>query len=74
MFFTAVNPMDDQSMEEVQYDLDKTKDRTIQKYLETSFKHSVWMQFKARSEEWITVLSNTITLTRSLQHTACDLY
>ena len=56
VFFTAVNPTDDdQIMEEVQYDLDKTKDRTIQKYLETSSKQSVLVQFKARTEERIAV-------------------
>ena len=67
VFFTAVNPMDeDQSLEEVH--------RTIQQYLETSLKHNVLVQFKARSEERIAVLSNTITRNRSLQHTTCDLY
>ena len=45
----------------------------MQKYLETSSKHSGLVQFKARSEERIAVLSNTITHNRSLQHTACDL-
>ena len=54
--------------------LGRTKDRTIQKYLETSSKQSVLVQSKARSEERIAVLSNTITRNCSLQHTACDLY
>ena len=55
--------------------LEQAQDRTIQKYLETSSKHGgVLVQFKARSEERIALLSNTITRNRSLQHTACDLY
>ena len=54
--------------------LGQAKDRSIQKYLETSSKHSVLVQFKTRSEERIALLSNTITRNRSLQHTACDLY
>ena len=41
--------------------LGQTKNRTIQKYLETSSKHSVLVQFKARSEERIAVWSKTIT-------------
>ena len=48
--------------------LGQTKARTIQKNLETSSKHSVLVQFKARLEERIAVLSNTITRNRSLQH------
>ena len=54
--------------------LGQAKDRTILKYLETSSKYSVLVQFKARAEERIAVLSNTITRIRSLQHTACDLF
>ena len=54
--------------------LGQAKDRSIQKYLETSSKHSVLVQFKTRSEERIAILSNTITRNRSLHHTACDLH
>ena len=61
--------------------LGQAKDRTIQKYLETlskysvlEQKYSVLVQIRARSEERIAILSNTITRNRSLQHTACDLY
>ena len=53
--------------------LGQAKDRTIQKYLETSSKLSVLVQFEARSEERIAILSNTVTRNRSLQHTACGL-
>ena len=70
-FFTAVNPMDDdQSMEEIRYDLDKPR---IAPYKKTH-QCSVLVQFKAPSEDRIAVLSNTITRNRSLQHTACDLF
>ena len=54
--------------------LGQAKARTKQKYLKTSSKHSVLVQFKARPEERIAVLTNTITRNRSLQHSACDLY
>ena len=54
--------------------LGQAKDRTIQKYLETSSKLSVLVHIKARSQERIAVLSKTITRNRSLQHTTCDLY
>ena len=75
VFFTAVNPMaDDQSMEEIRCDLNKPRIAHIQKYLETSSKHSVSAQLKARPVERIAILSNTITRNRSLQHTTFDLY
>ena len=70
-----MNPMDDdQSVEEVQYDLDKPRIAPYKKNLETSSKHNVLVQFKARSREKIAVLSDTITRNRSPQHAACDLY
>ena len=51
MFFTTVNPMDDdQSMEEILGFLGQAKDRFIQKYLETSSEHSVLVQIKGRPE------------------------
>ena len=46
--------------------LDQANDRSIQKYMETSPKHSVLVQFKTRSEGRIAILSNTITCNRSL--------
>ena len=52
--------------------LDQAKDRSIQQCLETSSKYCILVQFDARSEERIAILSNTITRNRSLQHTACD--
>ena len=55
-------------------DLNRAQNRSIQKYLETSSKHSVLVQYEARSGERIVILSNTITRDRLLQYTACDLY
>ena len=49
--------------------LGQAKDRTMHKYLEMSSKYSVLVQFKARSEEVIAILSNTITRNHSLQQT-----
>ena len=55
--------------------LGQAKDRTIHIVLgDIIKKQSVLVQFKARSEEGIAVLSNTITRSRSLQHTTCDLF
>ena len=52
MFFTTVNPMeDDQSMEEILGFLGQAKDRSIRKYLETLSKHSVLVQIEGRPEE-----------------------
>ena len=39
--------------------LDQAKDRSIQKYLETSSKYGILVQFKARSGERIAILPNT---------------
>ena len=75
VFCTAVNPMDDdQKYGRNSMQLGQAKARTIQKYLETSSKHSALVQFRARSEARIAILSNTITRNHSLQHTICDLY
>ena len=50
------------------------QNRSIQKYLVTSSKHNVLVQYEARSGERIVILSNTITRDRLPQHTTCDLY
>ena len=75
VFFTIVNPMDDdQSMEEQQCDLNKAR---IVPYWNTWKLHQntlLLVQLEARSEERIAISSNTITRNRSLQHTTCDLH
>ena len=61
MFFTVVNPMDArQDLEEVQYDLDKSRIEVYKKHLENSPNYRVLVQFETRSEKRIAVLSNTI--------------
>ena len=55
-------------------DLHRAQNRSIQKYLETSSKHCVLVQYEARSGERIVILPNTITRDRLPQHTTCDLY
>ena len=42
----------------------QAKDRSIQKYLETSSKYGMLVQFKARSGERIAILPNTVTCNR----------
>ena len=53
--------------------LGQAKDCTTQQYLETSSKYGILVQFEARSRERLAIISNTITCSRSLQHTACNL-
>ena len=72
VFFTEVNPMDDDHREADGRRW--TKGRAVQEYLETWSKHSVLVQFETRSRERIAILWNKITCTRSLRHIACDLY
>ena len=52
----------------------ETKDRAIQEYLETLSKSSMLVQFEARSRERLAILPDTVTCSRSLQHTACSLH
>ena len=52
----------------------ETKDRSVQEYLETPSKHCVLVQFEARSRERLAIWPNTVTCSRSLQHTACSLH
>ena len=62
---------EDQSMEEIRYDLDKPRIAPMQEYLETSSQYSVLVQFKSsHRRKDLQNLSNTIV---HLQHTACDL-
>ena len=75
VFFTAVNPMDDdQSMKEIRCDLDKPRIAPYKNIWRLHCKYGILVQLKARSEERIAILSNTITRNRSLQRTTCDLY
>ena len=74
VFVTAVNPMDDdQSMEEVQYDLDKPR---IAPYKNTWRPHQntvYWCNLQFAQKKGLQLYQNTITRNCSLQHTTCDL-
>ena len=52
----------------------QTQIRSVQKYLDSSTKCSLLVQFEDRSMKRIAVLSNSITCNHSFQHTTCDLY
>ena len=54
--------------------LDKAKDCSIQKYLETSSEYSIVVQFKTRSRERIAVLPDKVACNRSLRHTTSCLH
>ena len=74
MFFTKVNPMDDDhGMEETACDLNNPR-ITPHKNTWKPHQNSVLLQFEARSEERIAILSNTVTCNRPPQHTACSLH
>ena len=48
--------------------LDKVKDCSIQKYLETSSEYSIWMEFEICSRERLAVLPDKVACNRSLRH------
>ena len=54
--------------------LDQAKDRSIQKYLETSSKYCMLVQFEDPSGESTAILPNTVTCNRSPRHTTCSLH
>ena len=54
--------------------LDKAKDCSIQKYLETSSEYSILVQFKTRSRERIAVFPDKIKRSYSLRHTTSCLH
>ena len=49
--------------------LDKAKDFSKEKYLETSSEYSFLLQFETRSRERIAVLADKVAYNRSLRHT-----
>ena len=52
----------------------ETKDRAIQEYLETLSEYNMLVQSEARPRERIAILPNTVTCSRSPQHTTCSLH
>ena len=74
VFFTAVNPMEDgNSMGETPRDLTKP---IISPYKDSCkrLQNIVLKQFEARSRERLAFLPNTVTCSRSPQHTTCSLH
>ena len=72
VFCTVVNLMDNQDgLGETPMRLIKSKNRAIQKYLETLSRYSISVQFEARSTKRTANLSNKIKRSYSLRHTAC---
>ena len=62
VFCTAVSPLDIQLHQaEVEYDLEKHQNRTVQAYLEASWQYSILMLFENCSEKGIAILSNSHT-------------
>ena len=52
----------------------ETKNRAIQEYLETPSKYCNFVPFEARSRERLAISPETVTCSRSLQHTVCSLH
>ena len=65
---------DDDGVGENPCDLTKPRIAPYKKYLDTSSKYNILVQFKARSGERIAILPNTVTCNRSRRHTARRLH
>ena len=74
-FFTVVNPMDNPEGFRVNpMRLVQSKNRAIEKYLETLSGHGILVQFEAHSKKRTAILSNKIKCSYSLRHTACRVH
>ena len=74
MFFTMVNPMEDENRMEETCDLTKPRIVPFKKYLEPPSKYCILVQFETRSRERIAILPNTVACNRPLQHTTSCLH
>ena len=75
VFFTVVNPMDDDScLEETPCDLTKPRIAPYKKTWKTSSKYGILVQFETCSRERIAILPNTVARIRPLQHTTSGLH
>ena len=75
VFFTVSNPMeDDNDMEETPCDLTKPRLAPYKNTWTALQKYGSLVQFKARSQERIAILPNTVTCNRSLRHIARRLH
>ena len=73
VFHSRKRDVANQDLEEVQYDLDKPR-IAVNRILGEFKKKSFLVQFEARSEKRIAVLSNSKSRNCSFQHTTCDMY
>ena len=74
VFFTVVNPMDNQDgLGETNATCHKQESRHT-KYLETLSGYSILVQFEARATKGTALLSNKIKRSYSLRHTACSVH
>ena len=75
VFFTVVNPMDNQDgFGETQCDLSQARIAPYKKYMETLSGYSILVQFEARTTKRTAILSNRIKRSYSLRHTACRVH
>ena len=75
VFFTVVHPMDNQDgFRGNPMRLVTSKNRAIQKYLETLAEYGISVQFEARSTKRTAIFSNKIKRSYSPRHTACTVH
>ena len=75
VFFTVVHPMVNQDgLRRNPMRLVTSKNRAIQKYLETLAEYGILVQFEARSTKRTAIFSNKIKRSYSPRHTACRVH
>ena len=75
VFFTVVNPMDDeQGLREAFLRFIKSKNRASQEYLETTSGHGILVQFLARSRRRTAILPNKVQCGRPPWNTVCRVH
>ena len=75
VFFTVVNPMDNQDgLGKTLCNLSQARIAPNKKYLETLSEYSMLVQVEARSTKRTAILSNKIKRSYSLRHTACRVH
>ena len=75
MFFTIVNPMeDDKCMEETPCDLTKPRIVPYKNSWNPPSKYGILVQFETRPRKKIAILPNKVACNRPLQRTACCLH
>ena len=75
VFFTIVNPMDDQGgLGETSCDLSRARIAPHKNTWKSFSEYSILVQFEARSTKRTAILSNKIKRSYSLRHTACRVH